>query len=397
MKMAVRILWFKQLLLAFMCLALLGGCGGSDESDLTAPSLTLDALRSTTFERKRDLKGSVEAGADVVVTVNTTAKVGAVTVKDGIWSCEISDLAVGSNIVTVRAADAEGNSNSLQFILVYDILKFDQVDTVTLETDPTLFGRVASGADITSVILNGTALNPIPVTMSGDDFTLELTGLTVGNNTVVITVEDASDVPLTQTISQTIFQDDGVVSLTVAMPTITSELHEVTLTGTVEDGGEVSVEVSPEATEGEDSDPSTTSWSVKISDLEEGDNFITVSAALTGKTTAETWIRVTISSLPTVVSTVPVHLADEVSPDAVVTATFSEAVVGTTVDETTFLLVEDAGGTPVAGTVSYSAADRTATFTPNAPLASGSYTATIDGVQDPDENAVSHSWTFDVL
>ena len=107
MKMAVRFSQFKQLLLVMMCLALLSACGSSDENDLTAPELALDALPSTTFERNKTLKGSVEAGADVVVTVNTTAEVGTVLNEDGIWSCTIFDLAVGSNTVTVRAAGQE--------------------------------------------------------------------------------------------------------------------------------------------------------------------------------------------------------------------------------------------------------------------------------------------------
>jgi len=395
MKMAVRLSRYKQLLLVMMCLALLSACGSGGGNDLSSPALSLDALPSSTFEREKDLKGTVEAGADVVVTVNTSAEVGAVTNEDGIWSCTISDLAVGSNVVTVRAADGDGNSNSLQLVLAYDILKIDQVDTVTADTAPTVYGRVASGS-ITKVSLNGTDLDPLPVAMPGDGtFTLPLTGLVAGNNTVKITAEDASAVPLTQTISQTIVQDDNAVSLTVTQPTIIPGQNELTLTGTVGAGGEVSVVVAPEATVGTVSYPTTTSWSVDISDLEERDSILTVSAAQEGKPTAVTTTRVTVASLPEVASTDPADGDLNVSPEAVVTATFSEAVVGTTVNTGTFLL--KAGGvTPIAGTVSYNAADKTATFTPNATLDSGLHTATIDGVTDPDGNIVFESWNFTV-
>jgi len=77
---------------------------------------------------------------------------------------------------------------------------------------------------------------------------------------------------------------------------------------------------------------------------------------------------------PTVTSILPVHSAAGV---AAITATFSEAMNASTITTATFT-VSGPGATPVTGTVAYSSATYTATFTPTSPLVSGTaFTATI--------------------
>jgi len=78
-----------------------------------------------------------------------------------------------------------------------------------------------------------------------------------------------------------------------------------------------------------------------------------------------------------------------------VTATFSEAMLASTINTTTFTLTGP-GGTAVAGAVTYAAS--TATFTPTNPLAvSTTYTATITtGAEDLNGDALANNyvWTF---
>jgi Bacterial Ig-like domain/Right handed beta helix region/FG-GAP repeat len=97
---------------------------------------------------------------------------------------------------------------------------------------------------------------------------------------------------------------------------------------------------------------------------------------------------------PTVSSTQPADGATDVAPDAVISATFSEAMTVSSVSVSTFTL--KAGGTAVGGTVDYSGT--TATFTPSADLAADTvYTATIKtGVKDAAGNplAADHTWSF---
>ncbi|HET9253415.1 MAG TPA: Ig-like domain-containing protein, partial [Candidatus Eisenbacteria bacterium] len=97
---------------------------------------------------------------------------------------------------------------------------------------------------------------------------------------------------------------------------------------------------------------------------------------------------------PTVVSTDPLSGDTDVPADAVIRATFSEIVAGSTVTTSTFRLTGGVG--TVSGTVSVSGT--TATFTPAGPLeASTTYTARLTaGIEDLAGNhlATDYVWTF---
>jgi hypothetical protein len=306
---------------------------------------------------------------------------------------------VGNNLVTVSADDSQGNTRSLQFLLLYEIIKIDQADTTTKQTTSTVHGRLAPDAIITSITLGGTVIDPNSAVTIGDDFTLPLEGLVPGNNAVKITAQDTETD--TQTISFTIVRDENAVSLAIDKPPIPINVQSYRLSGTVEVGWTVDVSVKEpgeevsQAIEVEDTDESTTSWKVTISNLKEGDSIITVTAKKGDViSTASAWTRIVVAS--PIVETEPADLAENVLPDTVLKATFSEAVVASTVNETTFRLTDDQG-TPVAGEVAYSAADTSATFTPAASLAPGNYTATLEGIEDPDGNTVNHAWDFTVV
>lgn len=98
---------------------------------------------------------------------------------------------------------------------------------------------------------------------------------------------------------------------------------------------------------------------------------------------------------PRVVSTSPVNGASGVSTTTAVTVTFSEPVQG--VSESTFTLKYTADGSPVAASVSYDAATRTATLRPGAALAAGTgYTAYLSAaITDAAGNPLTvYSWSF---
>ncbi len=82
---------------------------------------------------------------------------------------------------------------------------------------------------------------------------------------------------------------------------------------------------------------------------------------------------------PTVVATAPLDGATNVAISTTVTATFSEAMDAATITASgTFTLKTTSGGVAVPGTVTYSAATNTATFSPTSPLSNSTgYTATI--------------------
>ena len=100
---------------------------------------------------------------------------------------------------------------------------------------------------------------------------------------------------------------------------------------------------------------------------------------------------------PKVVSVNPPNGSAGACPNSIVTATFSEAMNPSTINATTFTLT--AGGTAVAGTVTYDAPSFVATFTPSGSglVVSTLYTATITtGAQDLLGNSLASDkvWTF---
>ena len=113
-----------------------------------------------------------------------------------------------------------------------------------------------------------------------------------------------------------------------------------------------------------------------------------------------TWIFTT-STTPcaaaTVISAAPPTGTAGICPDTLVTATFSEAMIASTISTTTFTLAAP-GPIAVAGAVTYDAATNAATFTPTNPLALDTlYTATITtGAVDLSGAplASNYVWTF---
>ena len=98
---------------------------------------------------------------------------------------------------------------------------------------------------------------------------------------------------------------------------------------------------------------------------------------------------------PTVISVAPPNASVGICPNAVVVATFSEAMNPATINSTTFTL---AGASAVTGVVTYDAVSHAATFTPSSNLALNTlYTATITtGAQDLFGNPLASNfvWSF---
>ena len=102
---------------------------------------------------------------------------------------------------------------------------------------------------------------------------------------------------------------------------------------------------------------------------------------------------VTPAAPPTVTSVTPTAGATGVSVSVAPTATFSQAVVPSTV---TFTL-QDSSGNQVAGVVSFSSGNTVATFTPTSALTqNATYTATVSGAQNTSGTPMSipFTWSF---
>ncbi len=107
------------------------------------------------------------------------------------------------------------------------------------------------------------------------------------------------------------------------------------------------------------------------------------------------------ASAPTVTGTTPLNGATGVGVGVSPTATFSENMDPATLTTSTFTLVKQGTGTPLAASVSYLSPTRTATLDPTAPLESNAtYVATMEGgssgAKDLGGNplAADYVWTF---
>lgn len=124
----------------------------------------------------------------------------------------------------------------------------------------------------------------------------------------------------------------------------------------------------------------------------------TVSGATnsTGQTmsTPYSWSFTTVDSppAPNVSSTSPSPGATGVAVTSAVSATFSQSVASTSIQ----FVLKDASGNSVAGSVAYSSATTTATFTPSGSLANNvQYTATVSGATNSTGQTISpYSWSF---
>jgi len=116
--------------------------------------------------------------------------------------------------------------------------------------------------------------------------------------------------------------------------------------------------------------------------------------AMTGCDSSDNPVSVPDTVAPTVNSTNPIDGATGV---AVITATFSEAMMSSSISTATFA-VSGPGVTPVTGVVTYNALTHMATFTPTSALAANTgFAATITtGVKDASGNPLAGNevWTF---
>src|SRR6266550_962679 len=117
-----------------------------------------------------------------------------------------------------------------------------------------------------------------------------------------------------------------------------------------------------------------------------------------GELSAETAASaITIPDLtpPTVTSTIPATGATGIASNATASVTFSEPMNAATINSTTFFL-KTSGGALIPGAVSYSAATRTALFTPTTALPSSTTViATVTtGAKDVSGNALAAIFSF---
>jgi hypothetical protein len=264
--------------LFLLLLALLAGCAA--DTDEISPSLTFNGMPAITNTSSRNLSGTVEPGATVEVSVNTTATVGALSNVDGLWSVTIANLAPGGNTVTVTATDATGNSNTLLLVLSYEIVTLERFVTPTPSPSQTIGGFLAPGAAVPAVTIDPAATVGA-VTVTGDFWSCNLSGLT-GIHTVTVTHSDV--VNPAQSATAVITFDETAPSVTIdPFLNPTSDSQQV-FSGTMDTG--VTVQVSINGAAGIAAEVTDTTWTFTPAvDLREGKNAVSVTGTLDNKPT----------------------------------------------------------------------------------------------------------------
>ena len=108
--------------------------------------------------------------------------------------------------------------------------------------------------------------------------------------------------------------------------------------------------------------------------------------------TSPEWIDV---SRPAVIATTPAHDSLEVETNRAITATFSEAIDPETINARTFVMVDNATGTAVTGSVTYDEPSRTAIFRAGNLSPQTTYAATItDAVEDLAGNPLADPYAW---
>lgn len=246
----------------------------------TAPSaLTINTVTPTN-QMSKVINGTVEAGATVLVSVDTSATSGPVTIAGGNWSAKISGLKNGANTVTVTATDTAGNATT-------------KTAVITLDTMPPLLNiDIILGMRGTSRGISGTAEIGSTIAVKCDkayadvvffdDFFVNKTRwsaminrLDQGDNYCKVTATDAAG---NITIKDAdIVRDDIPPNLDIHVNELVKHNAVQTVSGSVEAGVTPVVTAGAGATVG----PVTVngnSWSCQVSGLSEGANIITVSA-----------------------------------------------------------------------------------------------------------------------
>ena len=87
--------------------------------DTVPPTLTVNAVASSTRSSMLTLSGTIEAGASINISTDKDAIIGQVSFNAGTWSCPVTSLAAGLNTFTITALDQATNSSTANVAITY--------------------------------------------------------------------------------------------------------------------------------------------------------------------------------------------------------------------------------------------------------------------------------------
>jgi Putative Ig domain/Glucodextranase, domain B len=346
-------------------------------ADTTAPAVSITTPTSgatfTTSTTPFTVGGTASDAVGVTQVTWANSRGGSGTaIGTTSWSASGITLLGGSNVITITARDAAGNSSTDTLTVTYSAL--DTTAPVATITTPTLTSTFT--ASTTPLTVGGTASDAVGVTQvtwandrGGSGTAIGTTswsasGITLlgGSNVITITARDAAGNSATDSLTVTYTPPDTTnpavaISTPTANATYTATAATMSLGGTASDNAGVTQVSWSNSRGGSGIATGTTSWSVATISLQDGSNTLTLTASDAAGNLATDVLTVTYSAPDTNAPAVAIAQPTSASTFSATTATVS--VSGTSSDAvgvTQVTWANDRGGSGVAtGTTSWSA------------------------------------------
>ncbi|RII25283.1 MAG: hypothetical protein CXR31_13865, partial [Geobacter sp.] len=175
-------------------LTMFGIDGGTNPTKTTPPTLVIDPVAANVAVPDITITGTVESGSDVTVTTGTTAVASPVAYTSATtWTCSVTGLVPGTNVITASAVDGAGNTASQTATVIYTLpapsLTINSgLPTLTRIPSLTLTGTVDAGATVVvdQSSVSGTVTGSAVITDTS--WSYEAT-LVEGSNTLTVSAQ----------------------------------------------------------------------------------------------------------------------------------------------------------------------------------------------------------------
>lgn len=227
-------------------LTMFGIDGGTNPTKTTPPVLAIDPVAANVSTPNITISGTVEASSTVAVTTGSTAVASAVAYTSATtWTCDITGLVPGSNIVTATATDGAGNTASQTATVVYTLpapaLTLNAgLPTLVRDARLTMAGTVE--ADVAVSVSNTTTGTTEAAVVTGATWSYTAT-LVSGVNNFTVTAQKPGSSPAVISTSVTLDAVAPVLAVS-ALPTGSyTSTQTQNISGTVTDANLDSVTV----------------------------------------------------------------------------------------------------------------------------------------------------------
>ncbi len=257
-------------------------------------SLTVNPPPNPVTASSLTLSGTKAGDQTLTVLVDTTAQLGAISYPTSTtWELPVSDLAEGLNNLIVFATDAGGAVQSQAEPIHYDsgqvVYTLDTPVSQSNDGTATFTGTIESGGAVTAVDTTSSTQGTVTYP-SATRWRVDFTALAEGTHALQITFTDDYTHSATETI--TLDVDNQPPDLTVNPVPFPIFVSEVTFSGTADNDATLSAETTAPATLSAFTSPAPGIWEVTVSNLQDGDNFVTVIAtdAAGNRSSAVVWL-----------------------------------------------------------------------------------------------------------